>query len=71
MSLEKSLNKWSIAGLLAAAICWMGLLILCLGGCSYSITMVHTEGTASDVVDETASNTPSTSLSVPVSVIPK
>lgn len=38
-----------------------------LVGCSYSITMVHTEGTASDVVDETASNTPTTSVSVPVS----
>ena len=40
-------------------------------GCTYSITMVHTEGTAADVVDETATNTPSTSVTVPVSVIPK
>lgn len=42
-----------------------------LTGCTYSITMVHTEGQATDVVDETASNTPSTSVSVPVSAIPK
>lgn len=42
-----------------------------LTACTYSITMVHTEGTASDVVDETATNTPSTSVSVPVSVVPK
>ncbi len=38
-------------------------------GCTYAITMVHTEGMASDVVDETASNTPSTSLSVPIRAI--
>jgi len=47
------------------------LSLLSLTGCTYSITMVHTEGTASDVVDETATNTPSTSVSVPVSVVPK
>lgn len=40
-------------------------------GCTYAITMVHTEGTATDVVDETATNTPSTSVSVPLSAIPK
>ncbi len=48
------------------------LLTLCiLSSCTYSITMVHTSGTAADVVDETQSNTPSTTISVPVSVIPK
>jgi len=41
--------------------------LLSLTGCTYAITMVHTEGTATDVVDETATNTPSTSVSVPVS----
>jgi len=42
-------------------------------GCTYSITMVHTEGTATDVVDETSTNTPSTSVSVPISAtsVPK
>lgn len=40
-------------------------------GCTYSITMVHTEGQASDVVDETSTNTPNTQLTVPVSAIPK
>lgn len=34
-----------------------------LASCTYSITMVHTEGTATDVVDETSSATPSTSIS--------
>lgn len=40
-------------------------LILC--SCTYSITLVHTQGQATDVVDETATNTPSTSVSIPVS----
>ena len=34
--------------------------------CTYAVTLVHTEGTATDVVDETATNTPDTSLSVPI-----
>lgn len=41
------------------------LSLLCLTGCTYSITMVHTEGTASDVVDE--ADTPSLTASIPVS----
>lgn len=42
------------------------LLCLVLAGCTYSITMVHTEGEAQDVVDETATNAPNTSLTVPI-----
>lgn len=42
-----------------------------LVGCTYSITMVHTQGKASDVVDETATNTPSTSVTPSVSIVPK
>lgn len=45
-------------------VCLISLLILT--GCTYSITMVHTEGQATDVVDETATNTPSTSLTLPI-----
>lgn len=41
---------------------------LSLTGCTYSITMVHTQGEATDVVDETASNTPSTSVSPNISI---
>ena len=41
---------------------------LSLTGCTYSITMVHTQGEATDVVDETASNTPSTTVSPTVSI---
>lgn len=49
------------------------MMTIILTGCTYSITMVHTEGQATDVVDETATNTPSTSVSVPVSAtsVPK
>ncbi len=39
-------------------------LFLSLTGCTYSITQVHTEGTANDVVDETQSNTPNVSPTV-------
>ncbi len=48
------------------------ILALCLAmtGCTYTITMVHTEGEASDVVDETSTATPSTDVSVPVSLTP-
>ena len=42
--------------------------MVCLTGCTYSITMVPTEGTATDVVDETATNTPSTSVTPTVSI---
>ncbi len=41
--------------------------------CTYSITMVATHGSASDIVDETASNTPSTTvtpkLTIPATVL--
>lgn len=42
-------------------------IFICLSGCTYSITMVHTQGEAADVVDETA--TPSTSVT-PTLTIP-
>jgi len=44
------------------------LLLASLSSCTYSITMVHTEGEASDVVDETATNTPSTSITPTVTI---
>lgn len=46
------------------------LIVLCLTACTYSITMVHTEGQADDVVDETSTNAPSTSATIPLSTIP-
>lgn len=47
------------------------LLGLCLTGCMNYITQVHTDGTASDVVDETQTPTTNASASIPVSVIPE
>lgn len=38
--------------------------------CTYSITMVHTEGSATDVVDETATNTPNVSPTITLPMIP-
>ena len=41
------------------------LLLLLLTSCSYNISMAHTEGTASDVIDDNMSNTPSAEVSLP------
>ena len=46
----------------------ISLMSLFLAGCTYSITQVHTQGTATDVVDETASNAPTTSVKPTVSI---
>ncbi len=34
-----------------------------LTSCSYNISMAHTQGTAEDVIDDNASNTPTTDIS--------
>lgn len=67
MEEQKNTNIVGVVLLMGATIMMIACAACMLSGCTYSITMVHTEGTASDVVDETATNTPSTSLSVPVS----
>lgn len=45
----------------------------CLGlsGCTVAINLTHTEGTASDIVDETQSNTPTVdpTLSIPATAL--
>ena len=58
-----------ITGLLFLIAC----LLMCavyLTGCTYSITMVHTEGTASDVVDETATNSTDVSPDIKLPMTP-
>jgi len=49
----------------------VGVLATSLTGCTYSITMVHTEGSASDVVDETQRADPDvkTDLSIPAAAL--
>ena len=71
--MEQCENSSQASGIIMFILCVLLVLIMSdiLSGCTYSITMVHTQGEASDVVDETATNSPSTHLSVPVSVIPK
>lgn len=44
--------------------------LLLMTSCTYSITLVHTEGTASDVVDETQRADPTTSTDLNLSGIP-
>lgn len=34
--------------------------------CTYNVSMVHTEGTASDVIDETTSNEPNVSPNISI-----
>lgn len=50
------------------------LLILALSAtltcCTYTISMVHTEGQASDVIDETNANTPNISPTITATAIP-
>jgi len=42
----------------------------CLTSCTYNISMAHTEGTASDVIDDTQSNTPDVSPTITVPISP-
>lgn len=46
------------------------LLFLSMSACTfnYSITMVHSQGVATDVVDETDTTTPTTSISPTLSI---
>lgn len=47
-------------------------MLVCMTACTYNVSMAHTEGTAEDVIDDTASNTPNVSptVTVPVSSVP-
>lgn len=38
--------------------------------CTYNVSMAHTSGTADDVIDDTASNTPNVSPTVTVPLTP-
>ena len=43
--------------------------IFYLTSCTYSITQVQTRGNISDVIDNTETNTPCTSLTIPIAVL--
>jgi len=47
------------------------LSLMCLlSSCTYNVSMAHTQGTADDVIDDTASNTPNISPNVTVPLTP-
>lgn len=53
----------------------MNKLFLCLitlmcTGCTYSINMVHSQGEATDLIDETQSNEPDVSPTITIPVSP-
>jgi hypothetical protein len=70
---EKRTNVVGVVLMLIITMIFIGCVAVGLSSCTYSITMVHTQGEAADVVDETATNTPSTSvtptLTIPASAL--
>jgi hypothetical protein len=47
-----------------------GLVLASTTACTYNVSMAHTQGTADDVIDDTASNTPNVSPTVTIPVTP-
>ncbi len=43
---------------------------VCMTACTYNVSMAHTSGTAEDVIDDTASNTPNISPNITVPLTP-
>lgn len=46
------------------------LLATSLTACTYNVSMAHTQGTADDVIDDTASNTPNVAPNITIPVTP-
>ena len=48
-----------------------GIMIQALTGCTYSVNLIHTSGSASDVVDETQAADPTVSpnISLPIKAL--
>lgn len=44
--------------------------MFCMTSCTYNVSMAHTQGTADDVIDDTASNTPNIAPNVTIPVTP-
>lgn len=38
--------------------------MMCLGSCTYNVSMAHTEGSATDVIDDNLTNTPDISPTI-------
>ena len=43
-----------------------GLILLLLSSCSYNISMAHTEGTATDTIDDNQTPTVSPQITIPL-----
>jgi flagellar basal body-associated protein FliL len=68
-NLMKEPKPSKVASIMLLLMLVLGLMmgaLLYFTSCTYSITQVHTEGAASDVVDETQSPSPNTSLNIPL-----
>lgn len=46
------------------------LALVAMSSCTYTISMAHTEGTATDTIDDTSSAKADVSATIPASVIP-
>lgn len=47
--------------------------LTCIGlltGCSFNVSMAHTDGVANDTIDDTASNTPNISPNITIPLTP-
>lgn len=55
--------KWGVFMKLFLYLPIIGLIII-LSGCTYSINLIHSEGTTSDVIDENQSATPNISPTI-------
>lgn len=68
---EKNIKKVILVTLSALAfIALVGMLMTFLQSCTYSINMVHSQGQADDVIDETSSNAPDISPKVSLPLTP-
>jgi hypothetical protein len=68
MEIDEEVVRSNVVAVAIIFVMFVIMGILLLTSCTYSITMVHTEGSATDVVDETATNSPSTEATIPVSL---
>lgn len=57
-----------IGNFMKRSLVWFVTLPILLSSCTYSITMAHTQGQATDLVDENATITPSATVRVPVKI---
>ncbi len=66
---NRNLRTGIYNGIVGVILVWLALYgIIALTSCNCYFTMVHTQGHASDVVDDTGANTPNVSPTIPIPV---